>query len=412
MEKKNKKENPIYEKKNNAKAGKGKKNKPKLFDGKKSKSQMPVKKQPQEYRDEFYVDEWQMKRRRKQQQRELRASMQKQPMTAKQRKIKNIFIYAAILLIVLVVGVTLSLTVLFNSDTITVAGSLHYSDDEIISASSLQLGENLFLSNKSNGEKQIVEKFPYVEKAEIGVKIPSTFTINITEATPAYLIQSGAEYVIISSKGRILEKITDKSQYNIPVLSGFKISDDNVGTYINLKDANTKTILDEVVTGIKQCEITGVTEIDMTNTANVSITFSDRIKIIIGTPEDIPYKLKTAKIIIDEKLENSDVGTLDVSMCNTEQKKSYFRADHSTSSGTADNSTSSGVSSEQESLPPASSIAGIAGLANGGAVYTPAEEQTQQTTQVEYTTEPAEDYTQANTYLYTEQQENPYGTTG
>ena len=49
---------------------------------------------------------------------------------------------------------------------------------------------------------------------------------------------------------------------------------------------------------------------------------------VIGYPEDISYKVKTAQTIINEKLDPNNTGlikgTLDVSMCNEEPRKSYF----------------------------------------------------------------------------------------
>lgn len=350
---------------------------------------MPRQKHSEDDKNEFYVDEWQMKRRRKQRQKELQASAkakkQKEPMTANQRRIKNIIISSAILAAVIIVGAALSLTVLFNSDTITVEGSLHYSDDEIISASGLHLGENLFISDKAGGEKQIKEKFPYVESAKINVKIPSTFTIHITEAVPSYLVNCGSGYAVLSAKGRILEKAADRTSYNVPLLKGFSATDDNIGTYIGLDDANTKKILEELVEAINTCEFTGVTEIDLTNTADVALTYENRIDVIIGTPEDIAYKLKTAKIIIGEKLSATDAGTLDVSMCNTGEKKSYFKKNHTTEASTQ---SSAETTAAGETLPAAEKVAGIAGLSDtdSNAVYTPSNSN-QQTTEPVYSTD-------------------------
>ena len=70
-----------------------------------------------------------------------------------------------------------------------------------------------------------------------------------------------------------------------------------------------------------------VTVIDISDTANIKFVYDDRITVIIGYPEDISYKVKTAQTIINEKLDPNNTGlikgTLDVSMCK-ETSKSYF----------------------------------------------------------------------------------------
>ena len=102
----------------------------------------------------------------------------------------------------------------------------------------------------------------------------------------------------------------------------------------------------------------GITEIDATNMADISFTYENRIKVKLGIPEDLDYKIRTAMIIINDKIDSATTvktaGVLDVSRCNT-TKRSYFdeatptvnpseasteptTAPNGDNSGTADNS--------------------------------------------------------------------------
>ena len=71
----------------------------------------------------------------------------------------------------------------------------------------------------------------------------------------------------------------------------------------------------------------GITEINATDTASVTFTYDDRIRVKLGIPEDLDYKVRTAMTIINENLEKNQAnpikGILDVSRCNT-TKRSYF----------------------------------------------------------------------------------------
>ena len=61
--------------------------------------------------------------------------------------------------------------------------------------------------------------------------------------------------------------------------------------------------------------------LNVTNTANIELVYDNRIAVIIGLPEDIDYKIRTAMAIITEKLDPNKTGaiygTLDVSSCST-----------------------------------------------------------------------------------------------
>jgi hypothetical protein len=71
----------------------------------------------------------------------------------------------------------------------------------------------------------------------------------------------------------------------------------------------------------------GITEIDATDMANISFTYDNRVKVKLGIPEDLDYKVRTAMTIINENLDKNQTGTitgiLDVSRCNS-TKRSYF----------------------------------------------------------------------------------------
>lgn len=61
-------------------------------------------------------------------------------------------------------------------------------------------------------------------------------------------------------------------------------------------------ILEEISDSLSKNEFKGITGIDVTNTANIELVYDNRIAVIIGLPEDIDYKIRTAMAIITESL--------------------------------------------------------------------------------------------------------------
>ncbi len=224
------------------------------------------------------------------------------------------------------VGAFLSLTVWFKTETVRVEGETRYSSDEIIEICPIKTGENIFLSDKKAAAQAIKDALPYVAEAEVKFSIPDTIIIKITEAEPAYQLGTDDGCYIISAEGRILEKMAEPLA-DVPTLECSGIKNTEIGAYAEFEDEKASAVLSDVIAEINNLEISSITVIDITSTAKVKLLYDDRILIVLGVPEDINYKLRTALTIIDEKLDPNEsgiiTGRLDVSVCN-ETKKSYF----------------------------------------------------------------------------------------
>lgn len=287
-------------------------------------------------RDDFFVDESGRKPLGKQNNsgkkkisKNARENKPKKPVSPLMRRIRNIITACVIVGVMLIICVVLSLTVLFKTQNYVVTGNTKYSQDEIISTCGIKTNENIFLANKKSAEKKIVKAYPYVEEAEVSFSIPDTITIDITEAVPAYVVKvTDSQFIIASSKGRILEIVESPENYDIPLFLGSDVTSLTVGEYVEFSDEKTLSIIDDIVTVFVDNGYTGITEIDATDPAQLSFTYDSRIKVKLGLPENISYKVRTAMTIITEKLDlnGSDTteGELDVSNCY-ETKKSYFR---------------------------------------------------------------------------------------
>lgn len=247
-------------------------------------------------------------------------------MTPRKRKIKRFLTGFSIFMVIAVISVLLSLTVFFKMEKIIVTGETRYSYDDIISLSQIETGENIFLCDKAGASQRIVDALPYVAEAKVGFVIPNAITIEIVEEVPSYAMGYSDGYYIVGENGRILEK-TAENYYHLPVVQGAEITTNQVGDYANFSDKNITSILAELVRVLEAYDFDQVTVIDVSDTANIRFVFDDRITVVLGIPEDVAYKVKTAQTIINDKLDPNGTGLikgrLDVSMCN-ETKKSYF----------------------------------------------------------------------------------------
>ena len=290
---------------------------------------------PQDFEDGYYIDEFSEKQRSERRAKIIRQQetetirRNKKPMTSKQVRMRRILITAATLIAVIAIGVILSFTVLFKTENIIVEGCSYYYDDQIISYSNVALQQNIFIAKMNSTPQEIIDNFAYVEDAKVDFNIPDTVTITITDAVPSYYMVEGNNYLLVSAKGRVLERTENKPD-NIPELICGEVSGKEVGSYINFDDPTVPEILSKVAKSLADNEFTGIIGFDVTNTAEITLNYEGRIRINLGVSEDLDYKLRTAQAIIDKKLDPNHTGqvygNLDVSTCSKNKMSRYVPA--------------------------------------------------------------------------------------
>lgn len=283
--------------------------------------------------NEFYVDEVAESRRREREERasrreDSRASRRK-PASPLKRKIVRIVSTVAIVAVILVVGVILSLTVLFKTSAYEVVGNTLYLEEDIIATCGIAEGENIFLAAKGPAEERIVSRFPYIEEANVTFKIPDTIKIEITEAVEGYLFKvSDTDYLVISTRGHVLSRVADRSAYQLPVFIGPKLKSGEIGQQVAYEDESVMEIITDITKVFSDNGYQGITEINATDMTAITFTYDARIRVKLGLPEDLSYKIRTAMTVITGSIDVNpsarQQGTLDVSRCR-ETKRSYFR---------------------------------------------------------------------------------------
>ena len=290
---------------------------------------------PRDFEDGYYIDEYGARRKQKRRAEEIREQesevirRNKKPLTHKQVKRRHILVSVCIIFAVIIIGIILSLTVLFRTERIDIEGDEYYYEDQIIAFSNVSLQQNIFIAALNGTPDKISENLPYVERAEIGFSIPDTVTIKIIDAVPSYVVKDGNNFLLISSKGRILDSLTENTD-NLPELISGDLKSKNIGDYVSFEDDSVPEILDQVATSLKNENVNKITSFDVTDTTNITLSYDGRIKIVLGLPNDLDYKIKTAMTIINEKLDPNNTGTvagtLDVSTCSTNKMSHYMPA--------------------------------------------------------------------------------------
>jgi len=259
----------------------------------------------------------------------------------KRKKRSYTLYYLLLLFFVLVSGITLSLTVFFNIESITVTGSKLHQSETVIEKSGIKLGDNLFRTDIHKAEEQLISAFGDIDAAKITRKFPNSLTIELTDAEPAYYMADEGGYTVLSKGGRILFKHLPKEELPGGVcVKGIDTEKMKLGSYIDSDKDEKLDLLEQLDMAIQAAKLTDISYIDVENSVELSLCYQDRLIIKLGSPSELTYKLNFARNIIETKLAETDTGVIDT----THIGKLHFTPNELSSAATA--STASGTTSD------------------------------------------------------------------
>ena len=90
-------------------------------------------------------------------------------------------LFKLLCVLAVIVALTVGATVFFRVETVIVTGNQRYTEEEIIAASGIQLGDNLYSLNKVRIDRNLRTSLPYIGNLTINRSLPSTIVITVTE---------------------------------------------------------------------------------------------------------------------------------------------------------------------------------------------------------------------------------------
>ena len=248
------------------------------------------------------------------------------------------FLWKLVSMAAVVAAVFLGLSVFFRVDTITVAGADKYSPWMIRQASGINTGDALLSIGEARVASRIRMELPYVDDIKVGVRLPGTVEIQVTELQVTYSIEDeNGAWWLISSSGRAVEQVTLEKALgytrvdglvirtpqpgeNVQALPG-QIIDPGEGTAVQMDqtDADAQlAALISIMTGLEENRIIGqITRIDVTDATELKLEYPQLLTIRLGDADRLDYKLRYLAAAV-EKLEENQSGELDLTLEYTE----------------------------------------------------------------------------------------------
>lgn len=231
-------------------------------------------------------------------------------------------LYAPITFIIVCAALVFGIGVFFRVSNIEVVGAVFYTPQEVIDASGIENGDNLFFINRFSAMSKINAKLPYVESVTVGRSLPNKVIIEIEEAAAAAYINFGGVYWLLDRDCRLLESTGASGLQGLISVSGVTPSNPVMGEELLLDtgDYGTVEYLRSLLGAMDELGIIkSVSYIDLSNPSAPVFDYLDRFTVKPGRDEAVEYKLEMMLSAVSQ-LEASAEGVIDLS----QDKKAHF----------------------------------------------------------------------------------------
>jgi cell division protein FtsQ len=188
-------------------------------------------------------------------------------------------------LIVIVSGYVLLQSPIFEVHRVLVRGNEYISEEQIISAANIGIGENIFKVDL-NTAKANLKLISMVKEVRLDRSFPSSVVINVLERKPLGLLPAREGFIKVDEEAIYLQEAKAGTP-GLPVLTGIEYELPNPGQAVQserLRDAL------EVITGLPASVVASLSEVHTVEDGQIILYTLEGIQCRLGLAMEIPEK--------------------------------------------------------------------------------------------------------------------------
>ncbi len=235
---------------------------------------------------------------------------------ARAKRNRRIRLYKIAALCLICIGVIATVFVLFQIETIEIVGKTQYTNTQILEAFGTKTGDNMFLFDANESISNMQKILPYLEDVKIVRKLPGTINIEVTQASEMYSMSCISGWAVLSENLRVLS-IESTQPEELAYINGISANEPVLGQAVQVEDERQFAVLSDLLSNANTYELLPITNIDLSDILQINFTYDNKIKIILGTSNDMESKIEWAKYLTtptnEDALGQNSKGVLDVS---------------------------------------------------------------------------------------------------
>jgi len=204
------------------------------------------------------------------------------------------FLYKLLSFLVIFAAILVGCVVFFRVNEVVVTGNSRYTAQEVIQASGVELGDNLFLVNRPQTAQRILRKLPYVENAVPVHRLPDTVELHITECVPAAALRYEGSWWLLDARGKLLEQGDKSIAAGLPEVLGLHPLEPAVGEWLKVDVAEQTRLegLQGLLTALNDRDMAGEVTGFIDLSANSVIRFGYGEELTVEVPVEGDFALR------------------------------------------------------------------------------------------------------------------------
>ena len=256
--------------------------------------------------------------------------------------------------VAVVFALLLGMSIFFKVEHVQVTGCSKYIPWDVSEASGIEAGSNLLTISRAQIGGNVISRLPYVDTVRVGIKLPDTVIIEITELDVVYAVEdSDGNWWLMNDQGKLVDQTNAITAKEYTQVLGVKIEPAEIGQQAVAKEADLGVIPVDTVEGeetipqvtvampvgvtgaerlrtamtvlqeLSKHSISGLVDsVDFASLTEIELWYNERFQVNLGDTSQLEYKLSSLEATINQ-METYESGHLDISFKNWTDKVVY-----------------------------------------------------------------------------------------
>lgn len=205
-------------------------------------------------------------------------------------------------------------------------GKSPYTAEQVIDASGIDKGDNIFFVDFDVAKANIEKKLPYLHNVTLSRKLPDQVIVRVEVTKKAYAIEvSKGTYALTDSNFKVLEVSGVYGESITPVV-GATPKKAEIGETLsfsgNPENDATLNLIREISSAVKQSGLEKIDLVSIESKNNIYMIYEERVVLRLGDSNNLDKKISLGKKVIDEEngIDPDQTGVLNLTVV----KKGYF----------------------------------------------------------------------------------------
>ena len=194
-------------------------------------------------------------------------------------------------------------TAIFGIDSIEVVGDTRYTEEEIIGAGGLYVGQSIFSISKKQAAESILASFPYIETVTVESPSFHEIRITVTEVEVWEVLADENGWLVLGANNKILESLpaSDTAPVGYLVIQGPALN--HAVSQAAMDDTVFQT-LEGLLNGIEKSGLSDITLIDINDSSDLRLSYKGQITLLLGSDINLDEALNMAQSSLEQILKS------------------------------------------------------------------------------------------------------------